>query len=134
MRRGQIPLPVLEAALGVLLLTAVGLLIVSGVPADPGGSTQLDAYARDAGQLLRSAPPRHANETRLGEVAASAAAFDREREALDRRMERLLPANLLYQIRTPHGTVGYRVPGDVRTGTATFPTAHGPVTVRVWYG
>lgn len=134
MPRGQIPLPVLEAALGVLLLTSVGLLIVAGVPGGADRSPQLDAYAQDAGQLLQSAPPRHANETRLAEVSASREAFERERDALDRRLRRLLPANLLYQVRTPHGTIGYRVPGEVRTGTATVPTANGPVTIRVWYG
>ncbi len=134
MPRAQIPLPVLEAALGIVLLTSIGLLLVAGVPGQGDGSPQLDAYARDAGQLLRSAPPSHANATRLGEVAASRAAFERERAALDRRLSRLLPANLLYRVRTPHGRIGHRLPDDVRTGTATLPTASGPVTVRVWYG
>ena len=134
MVRSQIPLPVLEAAIGILLLSALTLVLVAGVPAPPENSPQLDAYANDAGRLLQSAPPRHRNATRLGEVAASPSAFEREREALDRRLERLLPANLLYQVRTPHGVVGYRLPDAVRTGTATLPTAHGPVTIRVWYG
>ncbi|MEF8838417.1 MAG: hypothetical protein V5A24_01645 [Haloarculaceae archaeon] len=134
MRKGQIPLPLLEAAIGVLLLTAMTLVLVTGVPAPPEQEPQLEAYATDAGRLLQSSPPRHANATRLGEVAASRAAFEREREALDRRLERILPDNLLYRVRTPHGVVGYRIPGAIRTGSATLPTAHGPVTIRVWYG
>lgn len=134
MPRGQIPLPVLEAAIGVLLLTGFVLVLVAGAPESGTETAQLDAYARDAGRLLRSVPPRHENSTRLVEVAASQRAFEREASALERRLDRLLPANLLYQVRTPHGLVGGRVPDGVRTGTATLPTGNGPVTVRVWYG
>lgn len=134
MSRGQIPLPILEAAIGILLLTALAVVLVAGVPAAPAESPQLDAYANDAGRLLQSAPPRHANATRLGEIAASPAAFEREREALDRRLNRILPENLLYRVRTPHGVVGHRIPDAVTTGSATLPTTDGPVTIRVWYG
>ena len=134
MPRGQIPLPVLEAAIGVLLLTGFVLILVAGAPDTGADTAQLDAYARDAGRLLRSAPPRHQNSTRLAEVAASRRAFEREASALERRLDRLLPANLLYQVRTPHGVVGARVPDGVRTGSAALPTRNGPVTVRVWYG
>lgn len=134
MARAQIPLPVLEAAIGVVLLTALALLLVTGVPGEDTTDPQLEAYAQDVATLLGNEPPRHANETRLAEIAASPAAFERERAALKRRIERLLTANLFYQVQTPHGRIGYRLPGTVRTGTATVPTVHGPVTIRVWYG
>jgi hypothetical protein len=133
MRRGQVPLPVLEAAIGVLLLLALVLVLVTGTPSPDEGAVQLDAYAEDVGVLLRSQPPRHANGTRLAELAASPAAFERERDALDRRMRRLLPDNLLYRVRTEHGSVGHSVPDEVHTGTATVPTVNGRVVVRVWY-
>lgn len=134
MGRAQIPLPVLEAAIGVVLLTALALLLVTGPPSQATADPQLEAYAQDVATLLGNEPPRHANETRLAEVAASPRALDRERAALTRRIEGLLTANLFYQVQTPHGRVGYRLPQTVRTGTATVPTVHGPVTIRVWYG
>lgn len=134
MDRAQIPLPVLEAAIGVVLLTALALLLVTGVPSQDTADPQLEAYAQDVATLLGNEPPRHANETRLSEIAASADAFEREQAALQRRIERLLTANLFYQVQTPHGRIGHRLPQSVRTGTATVPTANGPVTIRVWYG
>nr|WP_247418408.1 hypothetical protein [Halomarina salina] len=106
---------------------------VLGVPQPDTRDAQLDAYARDASSVLGSEPPRHRGVTRLAEVARSASAFERERAALDERVDRLLPDSLLYQVETPHGTVGYEKPGSVAVGTATVTTANGPVTVRVWY-
>lgn len=134
MGRGQIPLPLLEAAVGVLLLSSLALLLATGVSGPATDRAQLDAYAADAGRLLANEPPRHANRTRLSEVAASADAFDRERRALARRVERLLPPNLFYQVRTPQGRIGHTVPDGVPVGTRTVTTAGGSVTIRVWYG
>jgi hypothetical protein len=66
-------------------------------------------------------------------VTRSARTFDRERAALERRVDRLLPDSLFYRIETPHGSVGYRPPAGVAAGVATVSTPHGAVTVRVWY-
>ncbi|MWG36916.1 DUF7262 family protein [Halomarina oriensis] len=131
--RGQLSLSVVEAGVGVVLVLAVSMGFVLGVPQPDTRDTQLDAYARDAATVLGNEPPRHRGVTRLSEVARSADAFERERAALDRRVDRLLPDSLMYQVETPHGTVGYDRPGSVAVGVATVTTANGPVTVRVWY-
>jgi len=133
MDRGQAPVTAVEAALGVLLLASVAFVFVLGLPASAADETQLDLYATDAATVLSSEGPRHADQTRLAELAASREAFQREQGALERRLDRLLPANVLYRIETEYGTVGHRLPADVQTGTATVSTVNGDVTVRVWY-
>lgn len=131
--RGQLPLALVEATVGVVLVLAVGMAFAFGVPTPASEPTQLDAYADDAATVLASEPPRHAGTTRLAEVARSEAAFDREAAALDRRTDRILPANLLYRVETPHGSVGYPVPAGVAVGERTVATGYGAVTLRVWY-
>ena len=131
--RGQAPLTAVEAAVGVLLVTGVTLVFALGAAPGAADTSQLDLYAEDAATLLSSEAPRHADRTRLSEVAASAEAFERERGALRDRVDRLLPDSLLFRVETPHGAVGYPLPADVETGTATVPTVNGDVTVRVWY-
>lgn len=133
MDRGQAPLTTVEAVLGVLLLSSVAFMFVLGMPASPADETQLELYASDAATVLSSEGPRHADQTRLAELAASREAFEREQGALERRLDRLLPANVLYRIETEYGTVGHPLPADVRAGTATVSTVNGDVTVRVWY-
>ena len=93
---------------------------------------QLNAYAEDTATVLANEPPRHAGETRLSEVTRLADAFNREREALATRVDRILAENL-YRVETPHGAVGYERPADAPTGQATVPTPHGEVTIWVWY-
>jgi hypothetical protein len=132
-RRAQLSTPAIEAAAGVVLVLAVVTTFALPVADPPTREPQLDAYAADAATVLAGEPPRHGGATRLSEVTRSATAFERERAALDRRVDRILPDNLLYRVETPHGAVGYRRPTGVTTGTATVTTAHGPVTVRVWY-
>jgi len=131
--RGQLPLALVEAAVGVVFLLAIGTAFAFGIPSPASEPAQLDAYADDAATVLASEPPRHAGTTRLAEVARSEAAFDREAAALDRRTDRILPANLLYRVETPHGAVGYPVPAGVAVGERTVATGYGPVTIRVWY-
>lgn len=131
--RGQLSLSVAEAAVGVVLVLGVATGFVLGVPAADTTDQQLEAYAADAATVLSGEPPRHQDATRLSEVAASPAAFDRERAALDRRVDRILPDNLLYRVETPHGAVGFRRPAGVATGEATVTTVDGPVRLRVWY-
>lgn len=131
--RGQLSLSVVEAGIGVLLLFAVTGTFALGLPDAGTRSAQLDAYADDAASVLSREPPRHDGATRLSEVAASEAAFERERDALERRVGRILPENLMYRVVTPHGAVGFRRPTDAPTGKASVPTLSGRVTVWVWY-
>lgn len=133
MDRAQLPLSVIEAGVGLLLLLSITAGFALGVAPADTRSPQLEAYATDAATLLANEEPRHAGQTRLGEVAASESAFERERDALERRVDRILPDNLMYRVETPHGAVGQRLPSNVATGAATVATASGDVTVRVWY-
>jgi hypothetical protein len=131
--RGQLSLPAVEAAVGVVLVLGVAMGFSLGVPQPTGRDAQLDAYARDTATVLAGEPPRHGGSTRLSEVTRSSSAFQRERDALRRRVERILPDNLLFRVVTPHGTVGFERPGGVTVGVATATTAHGEVRIEVWY-
>lgn len=131
--RGQLSLTVVEAGVGVLLVFAVTAGFALGTPQPDTAEVQLDAYARDAAAVLAGEPPRHQAETRLAEVARSEAAFERERDALRRRVERILPDNLMFRVRTPHGSVGFPRPAGVPLGSARVTTPHGDVTIWVWY-
>ncbi|WP_336034939.1 DUF7262 family protein [Halobacterium yunchengense] len=132
--RGQLSLSVVEAGVGVLFVLAVATAFAFGTPAGGvGETTQLDAYAADAATVLANEPPQHAERTRLAEVAASESAFDREAAALERRVERILPDNLMFSVATPHGSVGHERPSNAPVGVARVATGNGRVTVRVWY-
>ena len=131
--RGQLSLTMVEAGVGVLLLFAVTATFALGLPAAGADEAQLDRYAADAGTVLSREPPQHGGLTRLSEVTHSRAAFERERAALAHRVERILPENLMYRVRTPHGSVGFQRPTGVPTGRTTVPTVDGRVTIWVWY-
>ena len=131
--RGQLPMPAVEGALAVLLVLTVVAGFALGVPTPDTHSQQLDAYAHDAATILAQEPPRHAGGTRLAEVTESPDSFDRERDALERRVGRILPDNLMFRVETPHGRVGQPKPARVETGVAAVTTRHGEVTIRVWY-
>jgi hypothetical protein len=135
MGRAQASITAVEAGIGILLLATLTLGFALGVPDDEPAKTgaQLDTYAADAATLLSNEPPRHAEHTRLAEVAASVEAFERERDALEARVNRILPDNLQFRVETPHGSVGYARPDGVQVGTATVLTTNGEVTLRVWY-
>lgn len=133
MDRGQVSLSLVEASVGVVLILAVTSIFATGLPAPDTRGAQLDSYATDIGTVLANEPPRHADETRLAEVTASPAAFQRERPAFEARVTRLVPENLLYRVDTPHGSVGYQPPSGVPLGVARLPTPGGLVTIRVWY-
>lgn len=123
----------LEAAIGIVLVMGVALGFGLGVAAPDGASAQLDAYAGDALVVLAEDPPRHGNATRLAEVVSDETAFGREADALDRRLDRILPDNLMYRLQTPHGAVGQPFPSGVQTGVARVTTDAGAVDLRVWY-
>ncbi len=131
--RGQVSLPVVEAGVGVLLVFGVITSFALGLPEADDREAQLDAYAEDAAAVLAGEPPRHREATRLAEVLRSEDTFERERDALDRRVDRILPDNLLYRVETPHGAVGYRKPAGVPVGVASVTTTNGDVTIWVWY-
>ena len=133
MPRAQLSLPAVEAALGVVLVLGVAMGFALPVHQPTGREAQLDAYARDTTTVLAGEPPRHGGTSRLAEVVSSPAAFQRERKALDRRVERILPDNLLFRVVTPHGTVGFRRPDGVALGVADVATASGTVRIEVWY-
>lgn len=134
MARGQSSLTAIEATLGVLLLFSITMTFALGT-ADPAPDrTQLDAYATDALTILATEHPRHGGATRLTELTASADSFEREKDAVQRRLERLLPPNVFFRIETVHGTAGDPLPDGVATGVETVPTPTGTVTLRVWYG
>jgi hypothetical protein len=133
MDRAQLPVSLLEAAVGVVLILAVALGFVFGVPAPDTREPQLDAYANDAATILANEPPEHRNATRLAEILASQQSFQRERGELRERTDAILPDNLMFSVETPHGSVGFPVPGRVATGEATVTTVEGALTIRVWY-
>jgi len=126
-------MPAVEGALAVLLILGIAAGFALGVPEPDRSDAQLTAYAEDAATILGSEPPRHRGGTRLAEVTRSAEAFERERDDLTRRVTRILPANLMFQVETPHGRAGQPRPDGVTTGVATVPTRYGEVTIRVWY-
>lgn len=123
----------MEAGVGVVFLLAVAMGFTLGVPAPDTREPQLDLYADDAATVLAGEPPRHRGTTRLAEILTSNETFHRERDALERRVERILPDNLMYQVETPHGAVGFRKPASAPVGRATVTTVNGDVTVWVWY-
>jgi len=133
MDRGQLPMTVIEAGLGVLLLVAVTFTFAFGVAPPDTSQAQLDTYAADAATLLANEPARHADQTRVDELLASADAFDREKDDLERRIERILPENVLFHVETEYGTAGHPLPDDAPTGTATITSRNGELTLRVWY-
>lgn len=131
--RGQLSLSVVEAGVGVVLVLGVAMGFAYDLPAPDTRDAQLETYAEDAVTVLAGEPPRHRGTTRLAEVARSPEGFERERAALERRIDRILPDNLMYRVETPHGSVGFRRPAGVAVGEAAVTTAGGDVTVRVWY-
>lgn len=133
MHRAQLPLSMVELALGVVLILSVTLGFGLGAPAADTRQPQLEAYAEDTAAILQTESPRHDGATRLRELVVSEQSFDREKESLDRRIERILPANVMYCVTLPHGTVGFPKPGGVLTGTATVPTGYGRVQIEVWF-
>ena len=133
MRRGQLPLSLVEVALGSVLILAVAFGFALSTPAPDTREPQLSAYAEDTATILVTESASHDGTTRLQEVVATEGSFERERESLERRVDRILPANVLFNVETPYGSVGTPIPRQVATGTATVPTGSGTVRIEVWY-
>jgi len=133
MHRAQLPLSLVEVALGAVLVLGVAFGFALGTPAPDTAEPQLSAYAEDTATILTSEPAQHNGTTRVQEVVASEESFTREQNSLQRRVDRILPANVLFSIETPYGSVGTPVPRRVSTGTATTSTEAGAVRIEVWY-
>lgn len=131
--RAQLSLSLVEAAVGVIFVLAVAMGFALGVPQPDTRQPQLDLYAEDTAAVLTEEPPRHQGATRLAEIVRSEESFERERDALKRRVERILPTNLMYRVETAHGAVGFRKPASAPLGKATVTTLNGDVTIWVWY-
>lgn len=132
--RAQASITVVETGLGVLLVLSLLFTFALGASGDVDRSqAQLDIYATDAMTLLSEEAPKHQDQTRLAEVTASQATFDRERDELVRRIDRTLPEHVMFRLETEHGRAGQPMPDGVATGDATVLTANGDVTLRVWY-
>ncbi len=133
MTRAQLSLSVVEAGIGVIFILGVAMGFALGVPSPDTRGAQLDLYAEDAGTVLASESPRHGGATRLAEIIDSPRSFEREEDALERRVDRILPDNLMFRVETSHGAVGYRKPAGVPVGVSTVTTTSGDVTIWVWY-
>jgi hypothetical protein len=133
MARAQASLTAVEAGIGVLVLLAVVFMFALGGQGPTGDRAQLEAYAGDALTQLGTDQPQHGATTRLAEVVASNESFARERPSLVRRVERILPENVMFRVETPYGTAGHPLPDGIPPGAATTTTRHGSVTLRVWY-
>lgn len=135
--RGQLSLSLIEAFVGATLVVAVVTGFAIGGP-DFGGTreAQLDRYAGDALALLSAddSGPASTADTRSTLVAlvASEDSFERAREPARRRLATVLPANLLFRVETPHGSIGYPNPPGRTVGEARRVTIDGTITVRVW--
>lgn len=134
MSRGQLSLSVVEAAVGVVLVmgVAAGFTVVSTGP--PASTPQLDTLAHDAATVLASEPTEGGRDSRLTALARSSESFATTRASTRERLDRLLPTDVVFRVRTPHGTFGYPRPPTATVGSATVPTRYGSITIRVWYG
>lgn len=131
--RGQLSLSVVEAGIGVVFILGVTMGFAVGAPSPNTRGTQLDLYAKDTGTVLVNDTPRHGGATRLSEITASKESFRREQDALENRVDRILPDNLMFRVETSRGSVGYRKPAGVPVGVSTMTTTNGDVTIWVWY-
>jgi len=134
MPRGQLSLSIIEAVVGVVLVLGVAAGFVVGVSGSPSSTPQLDTLARDTATVLGSEPTESGRDSRLAALARSDRAFEQVRTPTRERIERLLPADVVFEVRTPRGTFGYPRSPTAAVGSVTVPTRYGPVTIRVWYG
>ena len=134
-------MPLVEAGIGVVLILGIAGMLALGLPAPDATDPQLDAYAADVATVLGEEPARHEGTTRLDEVSRSPAQFDREADALEDRVDDLLPDNILFRVTVQfhatdsdaQRTIGIERPTGAVTGTETVTTSHGQVHVEVWY-
>lgn len=138
-KRAQLSVTLIEAIVGAVFVLGVAMFFSLGVPPAGDDTAQLERYASDTVTVLENEPPRHAGETRLTELTRSQSGFDREQDALERRVGLILPDNVLYQVEVSgdgarYGAVGQHRPHGVPVGYAAVTTRHGEVELWVWYG
>jgi hypothetical protein len=134
MSRGQLSLSVVEAAIGVLLVLGVAVGFTVGAAGPTPSTPQLDALAHDTATVLGTEPTDRGRDSRLAALARSNRSFARVRAPTRRRIVALLPPDVIFRVRTPHGSFGYPRSPTAAVGSATVPTRYGPITIRVWYG
>jgi hypothetical protein len=134
MRRGQLSLSLVETAVGVVLVLGVAAGFTVGMTGPTSSTPQLDSLARDTTTLLGAEPSDSEESARLVALARSEQSFARERVTASQRVRELLPADVLFRVRTPEGAFGTPRPPTAAVGSATASTRYGPVTVWVWYG
>ncbi|SNR53294.1 DUF7262 family protein [Halorubrum vacuolatum] len=131
--RGQLSLSLVEAAVGLVFVLTVAATFGLALPEPGTTEAQLDTYATDVATIVAHERPADGDGPRMADID-DRETFERERETLERRIDELLPDNLLYRMETPWGTLGVEPPASVRTGGATVTIPAGTVTVEVWYG
>lgn len=129
--RGQLSVPMVEAAIGVLLVLAVTAAFVIAPMPTPDADHELDRFAEDTVRVLQRAsgdgtPPP------ITRAIDSKDRFESARPALKARLTELLPPGVLFRVETPHGALGHPRPDGVVHGQAILPTTAGPVSVVVW--
>ncbi|SEG24171.1 DUF7262 family protein [Halobellus limi] len=133
--RAQLATSLVEAAVGALLILSVvaGFLWVPAGQAGTSAEATLDRTAADALAVLDAEAPVGAGRSRLSAACRSERAFAIESDALDERLDVVLPDSVFGRVETPHGTVGAPRPNGVPSGRAALPTGRCTVTIRVWY-
>lgn len=130
--RAQLATPMVEVTVGLLLLLAV----VSGfalAPVETAERRALDRTASDALTVLVAESPEGGGANRLAAACESRSSFDAEADALDSRLDAMLPEPLSYRLETPRGRVGSPRPTGVPTGRASVTTDGCTATLWVWY-
>ncbi len=132
--RGQLSLPVAEAAVGVVLVLGLTAAFAVSVPGPATERAQLERYADDAGTTLADTPGVNGSGPLLAGALESDEAFAAASDTLRDRTRRALPGSVRVRVVTPRGSVGPPRPPGVPTGRETVTTVNGPVEVVVWYG
>lgn len=132
--RGQLSLPVVEAAVGVVLVVGVTAAFAVAVPGPNRERAQLERYAGDTATTLAETPADEGEGPFLARALASPSAFQRARPRLRNRSTAAVPGSVRVRVETPRGAVGPPRPPSRPAGRATATTVRGPVRVVVWYG
>lgn len=130
--RAQLATPMVEVTVGLLLVLAVSAGFALA-PVEVGEHRTLDRVAADALAVLVAEPPTGSGANRLAAACRSPSAFDAEADALDSRLDAVLPEPLSYRLETPVGHVGSPRPTGIPTGRASVTTDGCTATLWVWY-
>ncbi|MFB6154014.1 MAG: hypothetical protein ABEJ27_07160 [Halodesulfurarchaeum sp.] len=129
MHRGQLSLSAVEAGIAALLVLSVAALFLAA-PGPVEADGRLDRHAEDLAALLVTGSPARPP---LREALVSETAFATNRAAIATGAHQAIPPMMQYRIETPYGAIGTPRPAGVASGQSRRVTAHGVVTVWVWY-